>query len=267
MPSLRELQHALRRSLMQGEDSAAAAHIRGDGLAPAQRLDVYRNTMVSTLITALRLSFPAVHRLVGAEFFDGAASIFAHEQPPRTPYLDEYGAGFPEFLARFPPASALAYLAAVARLEWAVNRALHAPDVDPLDVAQLAVIEPADHDSVRFVAHPSVGLVEADCPADTIWRAVLGQDDAALAAIDLAAGLVRLMVERSASGVDVTRIDERGWRFATALIAGQPLGAALDGSPSSDAAALLADHLNAGRLVAFRLSDAAGTAQPQWHLQ
>ena len=45
---------------------------------------------------------------------------------------------FPEFLARFPPAASLAYIADVARLEWAVNRALHAPDAAPLDVARLA---------------------------------------------------------------------------------------------------------------------------------
>src|SRR2546425_12390395 len=137
MPSLRELQHAVRMSLVEREDSVAASYIVDDGLAPERRLSVYRNTFASNLASALRLSYPAVHRLVGDEFFEGAARIFVHERPPASAYLDEYGAEFAEFLARFPPAASLAYLADVARLEWAANRALHAPDEEPLDVTRL----------------------------------------------------------------------------------------------------------------------------------
>lgn len=256
MPSLREVQHAIQRSVVLRDDSAAAAYIVDGGLAPEQRLSVYRNTFVSSLANALRLLFPAVHRLVGVEFFDGAAQIFVHEQPPRGPYLDEYGEGFPEFLARFPPAASLAYLPDVARLEWAVNRALHAHDVEPLDVARLAGLDQTDHDRVRFVTHPSVSLLRAAYPVDAIWRAVLAQDDAALAAIDLAAGPVWLMVQRLATGVEATRINERAWRFAAELSAGQPLGAALDAAVEIDAPALLAEHIAAGRFIGFDLADA-----------
>src|SRR5262249_19748932 len=157
-------------------------------LASAQRLTVYRNTFASNLSNALRLSFPAVHRLVGAEFFDGAARIFAHERPPLSAYLDEYGGEVAAFLARFSPAASLPVLPDVSGREWAVNRALHAPDVQPLDPMQLAALAQNDHDRVRFVSHPSVSLVHADHPVDAIWRAVLAQDDTALAAIDLAGG-------------------------------------------------------------------------------
>ena len=257
MPSLHEVQQAIRTSLVERDDGAAATWILGDGLAPEQRLSVYRNTFASNLANALRLSFPAVQRLVGAEFFDGAAQIFAHEQPPMTAYLDEYGSAFPDFLARFPPAASLVYLPDVARLEWAVTHALHAPDVESLDPARLAEIAQTDHDRVRFVPHPSVSLVKADHPADTIWRAVLARDDAALAAIDLAQGPIWLLVQRLATGVDVTRIDETSWSFAAALFAGQGLGTVLDRAEGVDAPALLAQHMAAGRLVAFSL---AGTA-------
>lgn len=256
MPSLREVQHAMRRSVVLRDDSAAAAFIVDDGLAPEQRLSVYRNTFVGSLTTALRLSFPAIHRLVGAEFFEGAAQIFVHEQPPGGAYLDEYGAEFPEFLARFPAAASLAYLPDVARLEWAVTRALHAPDMEPLGVARLAGLEETDHNHIRFVAHPSVSLLRAEYPVDVIWRAVLAQDGAALAEIELAAGPVWLMVQRVATGVDVTRIDERTWCFAAELFAGTPLGLALDAADGLDAPVLLADHIAAGRFIAFSFADA-----------
>lgn len=264
MPSLRELQHALRESLLRPEEGAAAC-VLAEGIAPRRRLDVYRNTFVSTLTKALRLDFPAVDRLVGAAFFDGAAYAFIHERPPRGACLDDYGDEFPAFVARFPPAASLTYLADVARLEWAVNLALHAPDVEPLAIERLAEVAPQDEPRVRFTPHPSVRFVAATHPVDAIWRAVLARDDRALTAIDPDAGQVSLLVARSESGVEVVRLDEPAWRFAAALCAGTPLGAALDLAEGIDAPALLAAHLAAGRFVGFELADPMAAAIKGWH--
>jgi hypothetical protein len=254
MPSLRDVQHALRRSLLQEADAHADAHIVGAGLAPRQRLNIYRNTMLGTLGNALRLSFPAVHALVGTDFFEGAAQLFVRTQPARSADLNAYGAEFPDFLQRFEPAATLAYLPDVARLEWAVNLALHAADAQPLDPSALAAVAPADHDRVCFVAHPSISLLCSRYPVDAIWRAVLEHDDAAMAAIDLDRGPVYLLVQRLADEVDVARLDEAAWRFATALLDGQPLGEALAAAQGPDGAALLAEHLMSGHCVAFRIA-------------
>ena len=254
MPSLRDVQHALQRSLLREVDANAASLIVDAGLAPRQRLSIYRNTMIGTLGNALRLSFPAVHALVGADFFEGAAQVFVREQPARSADLNAYGAEFPDFLQRFGPAQTLAYLPDVARLEWAVNRALHAPDAQPLDPSALAAVAAADHDHVSFVAHPSISLLRTRHPVDAIWRAGLEQDDAAMAAIDLGIGPVHLMVQRLADEVDVARLDEGAWRFAAALLGGQPLGEALSETKGPDGAALLAEHLIAGHCVAFRIA-------------
>jgi len=253
MPSLRDVQRAMRRSLLQDAGEDALADIVSAGLLPRQRLSIYRNTMLGTLANALRLSFPAVHRLVGGDFFEGAAQVFARGQPPRSPDLNAYGAEFPGFLQHFEPAATLAYMADVARLEWAVNGALHAPDASALDPSTLAGVAPGDHDRACFVAHPSISLLHSTFPVDTIWRAVLQHDDAAMAAIDLQEP-VYLLVERRVDELDVMRLDEGAWHFAAALLGGQPLGVALGLAHGVDAPALLAHHLLAGRCVAFHVS-------------
>jgi hypothetical protein len=253
MPTLLEVQHAMRRSLVGHHDDEATAYILADGLAPRVRLDVYRNTLIGALTTTLRLSYPAVHRLVGPEFFAAGARIFIKAEPPKGAYLDEYGAGFPDFLAYFPQAASLPYLPDVGRLEWAVSRALHAADAEPLDLARLSNVDAADQGRVVFVPHPSISFVRADYPVDAIWRAVLAQDDAAVAAIDLGSGPVWLLVQRRDTGIDVMRISAREWRFATQLCSGRPLQAALDATPGLDAAIALASHLAAGRFIGFRL--------------
>jgi hypothetical protein len=256
-PTLLELQHAMRRSIVERDDAEAAAFVVADGIDTAARLAIYRNTFASVLTNALRLSYPAVHRLVAAECFEGAARIFMEEQPPRCANLDEYGAGFPEFLTRFPPVAALAYLPDVARLEWTVNRALHAPDVPPLDLGRLAALTEEQQGRVRFVPHPAAGLMRADHPVDSIWRAVLAQDDAALAAIDPASGPVWLLVHRTESGVEVTRLSEAAWRFTEALFAGRPLHSALEDARGAEAHVFLAEHLAAGRFAGLGVSDTA----------
>ena len=260
MPTLLDLQHAMYRAIVARDDREAAMHLCADGIDPTARLSIYRNTFLGSLTTALRLSYPAVHRLVGDAFFEGAARIFIEERPPQSPYLNEYGAEFPQFLARFPAAGSVPYLADIARLEWAVNRALHAPDVPPLDIRHLAALGPADYERVCFVPHPSVGLVRTDWPTDAIWRAVLDHDDAALSAIDLASGPFWLMIERSAA-VEVHRMSEPEWRFTADLCAGARLQAALDSSRDIDASRLLGNHLAAGRFIAFKVADSAVTPQ------
>lgn len=253
-PSLRDVQRAMRASLVGSDVGAAGRYVVADGLAPERRLSVYRNTFDSTLTNALRISYPAVHKLVGAEFFEVAARLFVHEHPPQASCLNLYGAGLADFLARFEPGASLPYLPDVARLEWAVNRALHAPDVEPLDANRLATVASNLHERIRFVIDPSVSLLRVDHPADTIWRAVLAGDDDALAAIDLAEGPVHVLVQRLATGVEAVPIDEPAFRITTALLAGQPLGEALASDDPAAAAAVLADHLAAGRFVGFEIA-------------
>ena len=263
MPTLLETQRAMRASLVDSDDRAAAAMLVEPG--HADRLNIYRNTFVTGVTKALRLSYPAVHRLVGEDFFAAAAEIFIAHNPPRAAYLDQYGAEFPEFVEQFPPAVALAYLADVARLEWAVGQAVHAPDHEALALSQLAALTPQDQGRVCFAPHPSIGLLRVSYPADVIWRAVLERDDAALAALDLHPAPVHLLVQRLAVGVEVIRLDESEWRFAAALCAGQPLQAALDEATGVNAAALLAEHLAAERFVDFTLAepDEAGEMQSE----
>jgi Putative DNA-binding domain len=192
--------------------------------------------------------------LVGGEFFDGTAGLFIADHPPRAAWLDNYGDEFPDFLRGFQPAATLAYLPDVARLEWAVSRAIHAVDKEPLDLKRLGSLAPDQQARVSFVPHPSVTLLRADFPADTIWRAVLDGDDAALAAIDVNSGPAHLLVERRASGVEVSQLDETAWRFVAALCDGRHLERSLDEASDVQSYVLLAEQLTAGRFVDFNVA-------------
>jgi hypothetical protein len=254
VPTLSEIQTAVRHGILDNGDATVAA-ILSDALEPADRLTIYRNTSRTALTNALRLNFPAVQRLVGEDFFTAAADTFITREPPQTAWLDLYGESFPKFLQGFEPTAALIYLSDVARLERAVGQALHASDAKSLKYSQLLDIEPSDQGRVCFTPHPSVNLVFSSYPVDAIWRAVLARDDVALAAIKLSSGAVRLLVERRRLGeIEVTRLDERQWKFAEALFAGHSLSTALTAADNPDAAVWLAAHLAAGHFSNFALS-------------
>ncbi len=279
-PSLLEVQRAWRAGIAGGDFTAAVPLLIADAIAPTDRLEIYRNTAMSTLVNALRLAYPAVCKLVGEDFFAGAAHAFLAKDGAGTTWLDEYGAAFPEFLGTFAPLRAhrmlAAYLPDVAALERAVNHSLHAPDAPTLDLRTLASLPPEDVERLELEPNPSIGFLQADTPVDAIWNAVLTGDDDAMRAIDLDAGAVQLLVEwRIGNGGDrtggiagddtddcgslhVERMADAEWCFARALCGGIPLRDALGESaarnPGFSANAALARHLAAGRFSGFRIT-------------
>ena len=259
MPTLLESQQALRRTLVS-RDNQAAALLLADNI-PSDRLDIYRNTIYFSLTRALRLSYPVIVRLVGGEFFDSSAQIFIQEHLPSVACLDKYGDDFSEFLKHFPPAASLAYLADVAKLEWAINCALHAPDVASLDLRHLASISADEQGGGRFVAHPSVRLLDADYPADRIWRAVLAGDDTGLKSLVVDKDPVNLLIERRPGGVEVVRLERQEWNFLKALCDGEPLHSAIDRADELDTPLALADHLAVGRFVGFDVASEKSAAK------
>lgn len=169
------------------QEAAFGAALRG-GAVPGgvvargdveRRMDVYRNNVAHGLATALAARFPVIRRLVGAEFFGALAKVYIAADPPRSPVLAEWGAGFAGFVARFPPLAAYPYMGAVARVEFARGRAFHAADAAPLDPARLAG---ADADTLRLGLHPAVTVLRMDHPGASIWArnqpgaAGIGQD-------------------------------------------------------------------------------------------
>lgn len=258
MPALLDTQRALRRALVLGQAQDIAELIHDGGIGAADRIDIYRHTATTALVKVLRLSYPAVQSLVGAEFFEGAARIFLTECWPAAPLLDDYGADFGAFLAGLHAAACLPYLGDVARVEWAVQRALHAPQAPPLDLRRLAQLG----DEVRLVPDPTLSLLDLNWPADEIWRAaidtVFAPEVDALSAIVVSAAPRWLLVQRTAAGgVDMQRLCYSQWRFTQLLCADRSLAQALAEMAIEDKdfapEPCLAELLAAGRFVDFVL--------------
>ncbi len=253
MPALLDLQRAFRDALLDAGAPPPEGIIAGvTGAAP--RFEVYRNNVRGNLTGALRLTFPAVERLVGAVFFAVAAETFLCANPPSSPDLYEYGEGFAAFLATWEPAAALPYLADMARLEWVVNHALHAPVVPALTAEALLDLPPAAQAGLRFVPHPTLGLLALSHPARAIWEAVLSEHqaerDTRLAAINATGGGEMLAVLQRGGALVRMPLSAAGFVLASARAEGRTLEAALDATDPEEAAPLLGTFLAQGFFAA-----------------
>jgi len=166
------------------------------------------------LIGALEARYPVVRRRTGDDFFRGMAGAYVAAEKPRSPILIDYGATFADFVAGFPPAAEIAYLADVARLENAWVEAYHAAEADPLGLDALAAIAPEALATLRF-AHP----------AASIWAA--SQGDSAPRPPEIWAAEAAL-VTRPDADVFVRVLPPGGDAFAAALFSGASLGEAAE---------------------------------------
>ncbi len=225
----------------------------GRGGPAGRRFDVYRNNVVSSLIDALEVGFPAVQKLIGPTNFRAIMGVFLRQHPPQEPMIAVYGAMLPGFLAQFPPLAHLGYLPDVARLEQALRESYHAADCTPLDPAILQNLPPETLLSARITLTPALRIIRSRWPVHAIWAYNL-QDGA-----PKPSGVPQdVIVTRPAYDPQMAVAGPGGAAFTTSLASGAPVGAAHDAAlaeaPGFDLPAILGvlisgqalHHLNSG---------------------
>jgi hypothetical protein len=235
MLTLLELQARFVSAILREDARPVASLIVADGLTPAARVQVYWNHVFSSLTETLETTYPVVCRLVDRRFFGFAADRYIRSHPPSGPCLYEYGATFPDFLAGFPPCRGHPYLADVARLEWAMNAALHAEDVPALTPAALAAVAPEDSARLAVRVDPSAAWLRSSWPVDRIWRANQAGADPE-ASVDLTAGRALLEVRRRDDTVTLRRLAAGEFELRAALGQGATLEMAADAALAEDPA-------------------------------
>ena len=224
-----------------------------------KRFNVYRNNVTVGLIGTLADIYPAVHRLVGEQFFDAMAKVYVQTEQPTSPLLFRYGTGFPAFLEHFEPVAKLAYLPDVARIERVWLDAYHAADAPALDPADLSAVPPEDLALQRFVAHPATAIVRSPFAAVSIFSATRAGND--LAGIDPQSSENGLVTRRGIE-VEIRQLPEGGAEFLQSLIDGATLGEAAEAGTAKtqdfDLAAAIGAMLEAGAFSALDKPELSG---------
>lgn len=218
----------------EGDDAAAAALARGEGPRPGARLDIYRNNIASALVRSLEGLYPALVRLMGADFFARVARDYARAHPPEHGRLLGYGFDLPRFVAGYEAAGRYPWFADVGRLELAWHRAYTAAEAEALRADELAGVPPERMAELVLVPHPSCQRLASPYPVSNIWRIALESEEEPEGNIEVEGGAEWLLVIRPGAEVEVRTLDESGFTFLGALAAGDPLGAAWEAACAAD---------------------------------
>jgi hypothetical protein len=163
MASLLELQRAF----------AAALHDPGVtcAVSPAGNLAIYRNNAEIAFRHAIEISFPVLRRRVGDDYFKQLVALYRRAHPSRSGDLHWAGSSLAEFLTNHLDGGDYAWLADLARLEWACEEAAIEGELDGMGADALAHIAPEDLEHLQFTLQSSLRLVSSAFPVFSVWRA------------------------------------------------------------------------------------------------
>jgi hypothetical protein len=184
------------------------------------------------------------------------AKTYVVNEPPVSPMMFDYGAGFAKFIRRFEPAAGLPFLYDVACIERAWVEAYHASEACPVDASAFCNVQSGELPYLRIELHPSLRLVQSRFPALTIWQ--MNVAGGTLANVSLDDGAENSLVVRPHTDVEVRSVSNSGAAFVLALARGlclaESIEEALEIDQGFDLTAALAGLMEAGAFVSFDVS-------------
>lgn len=258
MSELARQQQALLAALLAWPADEASRALAAEVCQPWSRgLMAYQANGHALAVRALAASHPVLEQLLGPESFAALARAFWHAQPPLKGDVSQWGDVLPGFLAGSPQLQDEPYLADVARVEWALHRCASAADAhaDTATFQRLLADDPAQ---LTLVLAPGCALVRSSWPVASIMTAHQdGNPTFEEVGQRLRAGVAETaLIWRAGMHARVRLARPGEAELIVALLAGQSLGAALEGAADLDFTAWLPMAVQTGLLLAVQPLDA-----------
>lgn len=222
MNQLHQIQSLFMDAIFNGPDDNPAINQLGhyitekNNLTQEQQINIYRESVIGCMVTALTQIYPVCHKLVGDRFFDFMSTQFIYHNKSVSPDLADYGKHFDRFISSFKPAADLVYLPDVATLEWTWHKAFNAADHNGLDIQKLSMLTKDQQETLRFSLPPNSYLIESDFPIHKIWHANQNNSETD-ETINLDEGVIKLLVWRQHLSMRIDTLEDDEWLFLSAI--------------------------------------------------
>ncbi len=163
-------QQLLLKILIENSDSDAFAQKFSETkkFTLQQRMDVYKASIESRLISTLQAVYPVCNCLIGNDCFVHLAKCHIQTFPNPPADLASYGEAFYQTCHQDENTASLSYLIDVCQLEWYFHLA-HYQSVKQFDYSSLATVLQNEHDDVHFRLNRSATLMRSIYPVRKIW--------------------------------------------------------------------------------------------------
>lgn len=173
MPSLAELQQSFLENIFQ-KPSSDLSFIASP--FAKERFKIYSQTILENLIHSLKVTYPGIWILLG----DECANTVAHHYCtyryflPKTGYLDDFGAQFPNFISTLEELSSIPYLKDYAYYEWLIHLAYTKSNSLTISSYDFQNISEDELNNIQFRFIPACFLLSSQYPLDDIHDIVKG---------------------------------------------------------------------------------------------
>ncbi len=208
----------LVRAIAAANAPVAEPRLAGIAISAEQGLAIYRHAYRARLEECLADDFPALRSLLGEDAFSTLARRVIAEHPPGESTLNRYGRRLVRVLRREPGLAC-----DLARLEWALVEAVHAPLAAPLDATSLAVLPAEAWAPLRLQPAPTLRVVVSRWAVDACYRQHLRGETVTAPPT----GGQGVLVLRGRDGMRRLAVSPGAARLVGALARGRPLAAAL----------------------------------------
>ena len=171
-PKLAALQEMFQRALLEGDPAILETIVKSSKEQREVLLGVYANAYAGRLIDVLKTNFEKVATLLGQAEMDRLGRDYVRAYPSPFRNARWFGSHWPEFLAGALPPPQARLLSDLATLERALNDVFDAADATPLQIADLAVLTPADWPGVVFSPLTATRRITLSSNAAAVWRAL-----------------------------------------------------------------------------------------------
>jgi hypothetical protein len=229
-----------RRYLEAADNGCEAVIVPSRSLTSAERLSIYHNAYFARLLECVRSIYPMLSKTVGEEAFDALAMGYLESHPSRSYTLDRLGDHFALYLSKTRPDLDEAgqpteqwpdFLMDLARLEWAIGEVFDGQGTEgqaTLSSELLLGIDARRWATARLVPAPCVRTLEFQFPVNDYFTALRGLAADAEVPDLPPARPTWLALSRRDFVVRRHPLDHAQYQLLTALLAGQPIGAAIE---------------------------------------
>ena len=236
----------------QGRIEATRLLNAGGDLQALERLRIYQHNVSGVHQRAMETIFPVCREILGAVAFANYCRDYSWEEPTANPDLNQYGASFPQYLARQieqrDELRGYEYLQDLGHLEYLWHAAYYAADDGLFDFKGFNRLQAPGSDLV-FELGNSLSLMQSDYPILEIWQqhrngkageAVMGVDQCQY-----------LLVYRQEFEVNIIELDLPRFALLQGCRRGDSIVSLADDSDAACALGSLASLIDKGWITGF----------------
>jgi hypothetical protein len=226
MHNLKEIQDSLLDSIFNRQKSTEFIKQQG-GIDIAERLQIHRDTVLENFVSALRISYPCIWKLIGDECARGVALAYSHDKNNLTDRanINLFGEKFPEFIASFESTKHLSYLSDFAKLEWLRTRSYEAIREIPLSVQDMQSFFMEGDENGKLEFNSSVFFLKSKFPLMNIQELLENSEIQELVMTD---SLSFIVVCRLQGKIETLYLSQNQWQFLYNLNQGDTIGKAME---------------------------------------